>query len=125
VSQHRAPLRYSEAEHPYSVTRTAAGLLFVSGQLGVADGEIVSGGIIAETHQAFANLEQILTGAGVGFSDIVKITVYLASMTDRTVMDRIYRTTLPEPLPARTCVAVAELPFRARIELDVIARITV
>lgn len=122
MNEPRVPLRYSDAEHPYSVTRTAGGLLFISGQLGVADGEIVDGGIVAEARQAFANLEQILTGSGLGFPDIVKITVYLASMTDRTMMDDVYIATLPEPLPARTCVAVGELPFRARIELDVVAR---
>lgn len=118
----RAPLRFSEAEHPYSTTRAAGGLLLISGQLGVADGEIVAGGIIAETHQAFTNLQRILADAGLGFGDIIKITIFLASMADRTVVDYIYRATLPEPLPARTCVAVAELPFHARIELDVIAR---
>lgn len=116
-----APKRFSDAAHPYSPLRVAGDVVFVSGQLGVADGEIVRGGILAETRQAFANLAATLSTAGLGFPDIVKITVYLASMTDRHAMDEVYLATLPEPLPARTCFAVGELPFGARVELDVIA----
>jgi reactive intermediate/imine deaminase len=121
MTQESAPKRFSDAKHPYSTTRTAAGLVFVSGQLGVADNEIVEGGVVPQTRQAFANLQRALESVGLGFADIVKITVYLASMTDRLAMDEVYLATLPEPLPARTCFAVGELPFGARVELDVIA----
>ena len=116
-----APRRFSDAEHPYSPLRTAGDLVFVSGQLGVADGEIVDGGIVAETRQALTNLRAALATAGLGFPDIVKMTVYLASITDRLAMDDVYIATLPAPLPARTCFAVGELPFGARVELDAIA----
>lgn len=116
-----APKRFSDAKHPYSRLRVAGDLVFVSGQLGVADGEVVEGGIIAETRQAFANLSTTLSASGLGLGDIVKITVYLASMNDRLAMDDIYMELLPEPLPARTCFAVGELPFGARVELDVVA----
>jgi reactive intermediate/imine deaminase len=122
MTEESAPKRFSDAKHPYSTTRTAGGLVFVSGQLGVADNEIVEGGVVAQTRQAFANLERALGSAGLGLADIVKITVYLASMTDRLAMDEVYIATLPEPLPARTCIAVGELPFGARVELDVIAK---
>ncbi len=117
-----APASPAQARHPYSPVReTEAGLVYVSGQLGIADGRIVEGGVAAETRQALANLHGRLTSAGLGFRDLVKITVYLASMDDRNAMDAVYQETLPEPLPARTCVAVAELPYRARVELDAIA----
>ncbi|MQA02454.1 MAG: hypothetical protein GEV07_06940 [Streptosporangiales bacterium] len=122
MTENAAPASYSDAQHPYSRVRgTAAGLVFVSGQLGVADGEIVPGGIVAETRQAFANLQDALASADLGFEHVVKITVYLASMTDRNAMDEVYLDVLPTPLPARTCFAVGELPFRARVELDAIA----
>lgn len=87
----------------------------------MADGEIVSGGIAAETRQAFTNLAAALAAVGLGLSSIVKITVYLASMADRLAMDDVYIGLLSESLPARTCFAVGELPFGARVELDAIA----
>lgn len=108
-----SPTRYSDARHPYSVARSAGELVFISGQLGVAADEIVGGGIRSETRQAFANLEAVLAGAGLGLRNIVKITVYLASMSDRLAMDEIYLESLPQPLPACTCFAVGELPFGA------------
>ncbi|MGW4964995.1 RidA family protein [Nonomuraea sp. NPDC004186] len=81
----------------------------------------MAGGIAEETWQALANLRSKLASAGLEFRHVVKITVYLVSMDDRNAMDAVYQETLPEPLPARTCVAVAELPYRARVELDAIA----
>ncbi|MDG4769755.1 pyridoxal-phosphate dependent enzyme [Solwaraspora sp. WMMD792] len=117
-----APTSPAQARHPYSpVRQTPAGLVFVSGQLGIADGALAPGGIAAETRQALANLRDKLASAGLDFSHLVKVTVYLASMDDRNAMDAIYHETLPEPRPARTCIAVAELPYRARVELDAIA----
>lgn len=118
-----APRRFSDARHPYSSTRRAGGTLFVAGQLGVADGDIVAGGIVAEARQAFANLTAALVGEGLGLSDVVKITVYLVDMADRPAMDEIYAEMLAEPRPARTCIAVAQLPFGARIELDAVAAV--
>ncbi|MEV0388125.1 RidA family protein [Nonomuraea sp. NPDC050643] len=121
----RAPGSPSQARHPYSAVReTAAGLVYISGQLGIAGGEVVAGGVAGETRQALANLRGKLASAGLEFRHVVKITVYLVSMDDRNTMDAIYQETLPEPLPARTCIAVAELPYRARIELDAIAALT-
>lgn len=122
MTEHTAPTSYSDARHPYSRVRTtAAGLVFVSGQLGVLDGTIVPGGIVAETRQALANLQDALASVDLGFQHLVKLTVYLASMTDRNPMDEVYLEVLPTPLPARTCFAVGELPFRARVEIDAIA----
>lgn len=117
-----APTSPSQARHPYSPVRESEGrLVHLSGQLGIADGEIVEGGIVHETRQALANVRSKLASAGLELRHVVKITVYLVSMADRDAMDAIYQETLPEPLPARTCVAVAELPYGARVELDVLA----
>ncbi|MFD9196251.1 RidA family protein [Streptomyces phaeochromogenes] len=117
-----APTSPSGARHPYSSVRaTESGLVYISGQLGIADGDIVEGGTAHETRQALANLRSKLASVGLELRHLVKITVYLASMDDRNAMDAIYQEALPEPLPARTCVAVAELPYRARVEFDAIA----
>ncbi|MFC8665265.1 RidA family protein [Streptomyces sp. NPDC057199] len=117
-----APTSPSRARHPYSPVRaTEAGLVYISGQLGTADGDIVEGGIVHETRQALANLQSRLASVGLELRHLVKITVYLASMDDRNAMDAIYQEALVEPLPARTCVAVAELPYQARVEFDAIA----
>ncbi|MDQ0955335.1 2-iminobutanoate/2-iminopropanoate deaminase [Streptomyces phaeochromogenes] len=117
-----APTSPSGARHPYSPVRaTEAGLVYISGQLGIADGDIVEGGIVPETRQALANLQSRLASAGLELRHLVKITVYLASMDDRNAMDAIYQEALVEPLPARTCIAVAELPYKARVEFDAIA----
>ncbi|GAA1011980.1 endoribonuclease [Acrocarpospora pleiomorpha] len=117
-----APASPAEARHPYSPVRsTEAGLVYISGQLGIVDGKVVDGGIVHETRQALANVRSKLASAGLELRHLVKITVYLASMDDRNAMDAIYQETLPEPLPARTCIAVAELPYKARVEFDAIA----
>lgn len=117
-----APMNPAQAKHPYSpVIETPTGLVFVSGQLGVADGTLVTVGIEAETRQAITNLHTRLASVGLDLRDVVKITVYLTSMGDRNAMDAVYGDALPEPLPARTCIAVAELPYQARVELDAIA----
>ncbi|WP_119696561.1 RidA family protein [Microbacterium halotolerans] len=119
---HSAPTSPAQARHPYSsVRQTPSGLVFVSGQLGLADGALVEGGVVGQTRQAFANLAAHLATVGLGLQDVAKITVYLASMSDRNAMDEVYQRSLPEPLPARTCIAVAELPYAARVEFDAIA----
>lgn len=117
-----APTSPAQARHPYSPVReTPVGLVFVSGQLGLADGALVEGGVAGQTQQAFTNLATRLASAGLALQDVVKVTVYLASMSDRNAMDEVYQQALPDPLPARTCIAVAELPYGARVELDAIA----
>lgn len=120
-----APRCFSEAEHPYSVARTGAGLIFISGQLGVRDNEIVAGGIGAETRQALANLERSLAMWGCRRSDVLKTTVLLADLADRNEFDDIYAQFFTEPRPARTCYAAGALPYGARVEVEAIAAVAV
>jgi reactive intermediate/imine deaminase len=122
MDNHRTPpKRFSDAAHPYSATRTAAGLVFVSGQLGVLDNEIVSGGIGPETRQALANLKRCLAKQGCGTADVVKTTALLTDLVDRKEFDEIYADFFAEPRPARTCYAVGSLPYGARVEVEAIA----
>jgi reactive intermediate/imine deaminase len=115
------PKRFSDAAHPYSLTRTGAGLIFVSGQLGVRDGEIVPGGIGPEVRQALVNLKRCLAEQGCGPADVVKTTVLLADLADRKELDEIYMDFFAEPRPARTCYAAGALPYGARVEVEAIA----
>jgi reactive intermediate/imine deaminase len=121
TAQPLAPKHFSDAAHPYEASRTGAGLIFVSGQLGVLDGEIVAGGIAAEARQALSNLEQCLVEHNHDRTAVVKTTVLLADLADRNTLDAIYSEFFPHPRPARICYAAGALPFGARVEIEAIA----
>ncbi len=108
---------------PYSQAIRAGNLLFVSGQIPLdpATGELVEGGVEAQTRQVFRNLEAILTAAGTGFSGVVRTTVYMLDLAEFAAMNRVYETFVAAPAPARATVQVARLPRDARIEIDLIA----
>jgi len=112
---------YSQAQ----VVRLHGGnrMVFTSGQIGLdpATGEIVAGGISEQTRRVLQNLRAVLEGAGLGFTDVVKTTVYLADMQDFSAMNEIYATAFGVSLPARTTIAAAGLPKGARIEIDAVA----
>ena len=108
---------------PYSHVVEANGLVFVAGQVGNAPGEryAVKGGIEAETRQMFANLGKLLEAVGLGFSDVVKATVYLRNFDDFEAMNAIYREYFPSGMPTRATVGVAALARDFTIEIEVIA----
>jgi 2-iminobutanoate/2-iminopropanoate deaminase len=109
---------------PYSPAIRAGEFLFCSGQIGIdpSTGELVPGGVAAECRQAMANLEAILRAAGLGWSDVVRTTIYLVRLEDFPVVNGIYSGFLREPYPARSTVGVAALPRGASIEIDLVAR---
>lgn len=111
---------------PYSVAALdpESGLLFLSGQTPVdpATGELVTGDVAAQTRRVFANLEAVLTAAGASLADVLKVNVYLTTMADFPGLNAAYATVFQAPYPARTTVAVAELPLGARVEVEVVAR---
>jgi 2-iminobutanoate/2-iminopropanoate deaminase len=110
---------------PYSHASTAPGLgtLFLSGQTPVdpSTGELVDGGATEQTRQAFRNLENVLSEAGLNWSNVIKVNVYLVSMADFADMNAVYGDLFDHPYPARTTVAVAELPLNARVEIELVA----
>lgn len=112
---------YSQAQ----VVRTHGGnrMVFTAGQIALdpATGQLVEGGIAEQTERVFRNLAAVLAGAGVGFDDVVKTTVYLADMADFQAMNEVYARHLGVSLPARTTIAAAGLPRGARVEIDCIA----
>jgi len=110
---------------PYSQAVSAAGLLYTSGQVGLdpATGNLVEGGFEAQAEQVFRNLRQVLGSAGAEFSDVLKATVYLASMADFPLLNRIYAAAFGDHKPARSTVAAAALPKNALVEIDLVARL--
>lgn len=106
---------------PYTpVVRAGEHLLFVSGQVGVADGALVDG-FEAQLRQALANLSGLLAGEGASLAAVVKTTVFLTSMGDYGEMNRIYTEVFGDSRPARSAVAVAALPLGALVEIEATA----
>jgi 2-iminobutanoate/2-iminopropanoate deaminase len=108
---------------PYSQAIKAGNLLFLSGQIPLdpATGDLVGGGVEAQTRQVFKNIEAILKAGGTSFDGVVTATVYLADMNDFAKVNEIYATYFSSPAPARATVQVARLPKDCRVEIQVIA----
>ena len=90
----------------------------MSGQLGLADGALVHGGVAAEVRQAVANMAALLEGEGAGLSSVVKTTVFLTHMSDYGPMNEAYIEAFGDHRPARAAVAVAGLPLSAKVEIE-------
>ena len=112
-----------EAIGPYSQAIRFDRFLFLSGQIGInpETKRMVDGGVEPQTHQIFKNIKAILDEAGSGFGQVVKATIYLKDMADFKLINSIYAQYFSEPYPARSAVAVKELPLAADIEIEVLA----
>ncbi len=111
-----------QAVGPYSQAVRAGGLLFVSGQIPLTPGgTLVEGGIREQTEQVMENLKAILEAAGVGFSQVVQTTCFLADMEDFAPFNEVYARYFAPPYPARATVAVKALPRGVRVEVACIA----
>lgn len=111
---------------PYSQAVRAGNLLFLSGQIPLdpATGNLVEGGVEAQTRQVFKNIGEILKAGGTSFDGVVSATVYLADMNDFAKVNEIYATYFPSPAPARATVQVARLPKDCKVEIQVIASLS-
>ena len=111
---------------PYSQAVSTHGWLYTSGQVGLdpATGQIVDGGFEAQARQVMANLEQVLASAGVGFSDVVKATIYVTDMANFPTLNQIYGDAMGAHRPARSTVQVAGLPLGALVEIDLVAKLS-
>ena|SRR3712207_1158290 len=97
----------------------AAGkLVAISGQVGVAKGVLVAGGISAEAKQGLANLVGVLEANGLSTADVVKTNVFLTSMDDFAAMNEEYAKVFTADFPARSAVAVHQLPIGACFEIE-------
>ena len=108
---------------PYAQAIKANGFVYTAGQIAIRpeSGAMVDGGIAAQTRQVFANLTAVLKAAGTSMDQVVKATVFLRHMADFAAMNEIYAEHLGRAAPARSTVAVAELPRGALVEIDLIA----
>ncbi|MFG6396140.1 MAG: RidA family protein [Muribaculaceae bacterium] len=107
---------------PYSQAIDAGSFVFISGQIPVnpATGEIPEG-ITAQTTQSLANVKAILAQAGLTVDNVVKTTVFLSDMANFVPMNEVYAQVFTAPFPARSAVAVKELPKQVLVEIEVIA----
>lgn len=110
---------------PYSQGIVANGFLFTAGQIALdpATGEIVEGGVREQTARVMQNLTAVLAGAGAGWADVVRTTVFLQDMNDFPVVNEIYAGAIGTARPARSTVQVAALPRGVLIEIDAVARV--
>lgn len=107
---------------PYSQAIDTGSFVFISGQIPVnpATGEIPEG-IDAQAAQSMANIKAILAEAGLTMDNVVKTTVFLADMSLFADMNKVYAENFTAPFPARSAVAVKELPKQVLVEIEVIA----
>ena len=113
-----------DAIGPYAQAVAAGAYVFTSGQIGIAPatGQLVEGGIEAETRQVMANLAAVLAAAGLTFGDVVKTTIFLIDMNDFAAVNAVYGDAFEDgPKPARSTVGVTALPRGARVEVEAVA----
>lgn len=107
---------------PYSQAVKANGMVYTSGQIAIvpATGNIEASDIQGQTEQVMKNLGEVLKASGTDFSKVVKTTCFLADIADFSAFNEIYGKYITEK-PARSCVAVKDLPKGALVEVEVIA----
>ncbi len=108
---------------PYAQAVKANGFLFTAGQIPLdpVSMEVVEGDIAAQTEQVLANLQAVLTEAGVTWNDVVKTTCFLRTMDDFVPFNGVYSRVLGDARPARSTVAVAGLPRNVSVEVELVA----
>lgn len=109
---------------PYSQAKITGNLLFASGQIAIvpATGEVIVGGIEAQTKQICENIKAILTEAGLTFDNVVKTTCYLHDIADFAAFNAVYAEYFTAK-PARSCVGGLDLPKGVLAEVEIIAEI--
>lgn len=103
---------------PYTPLVKAGPWLVCSGQIGIADGAIVEGGVQEQLRQAFVNLRGLLEAEGFGLDVVTKTTVFLVDMADYGAMNEVYVDEFGDHRPARSAVAVHQLPLGAQVEIE-------
>ena len=122
----RVEIRVPELAEPishYTDAVRAGDLLFLSGCVPVdGEGKLVEGDVVAQTRQVFANVGAVLDAAGAAFGDVVKVTVFLTDVDDRTAVNTVRTEVFGDARPASTLVEVSRLAIPgARIEVEAVA----
>jgi 2-iminobutanoate/2-iminopropanoate deaminase len=115
--------RLAKPVGPFSPAVREGDRVYTSGQVAQdpATGQLIAGGVAAQTEQILHNLAVILRAADKSLGDVVKVNVYLADIRDFAEMNDVYAKHFAPPYPARTTVAVAALPLGAQVEIETIA----
>lgn len=108
-------------EYPFSSAVRVGDTLYMSGQLGFKDGELVEGGVAAETKQVLDNINSVLLQYGYQKSDLVKCMAMLTDIDDFAAFNEVYKTELAKPYPVRSAFAVKDLAVGASVEVECIA----
>jgi 2-iminobutanoate/2-iminopropanoate deaminase len=121
--QERKAINLSSAKGlPFSDGIVVGNTLYVAGQEGSDDsGKLAEGGIGPETTAALDNIQKVLKAAGFELKDVVSVTVYLADIHEFPDMNKVYKSIMPDPKPARATIQAAALVNNARIEISAIA----
>ena len=108
---------------PYSQAIEIDGFVFCSGQLGLdpITGQLLEG-IEEQAERALLNLEAVLAAVGLTMGDVVKTNVFMADLTQFSLMNAVYTRHIMDPAPARSTVQVAALPRAALVEIEAVAR---
>jgi 2-iminobutanoate/2-iminopropanoate deaminase len=114
-----------QAIGPYEQAIKIDGLVFTAGQIPIdpKTGNFAEGGIKEQTRQVLKNLQAVLAAAGSSMDRVVKATVFLKNMADFPAMNEVYAEYFAAAKPARSTVAVAELPRGALVEIDLVATV--
>ena len=103
---------------PYTPVVRAGDWIIVSGQLGVQDGKIVSGGVAAQTTKAVENLKAQLASVGANINDVKKTLCFLTDMDTFATFNTAYVAGFGNSRPARSTIGVASLPFGGAVEIE-------
>ena len=108
---------------PYSQAIVTGNLVFASGQIALdaESGEFLGGDVQGQTRKALQNLSAVLEASGSSLARVTKTTVFLTAMSNFAAMNEIYSQFFSDQPPARSTVAVAELPRAALVEIEAIA----
>ena len=117
------PARSAPAAGPYNHAVRVGDLLFCAGQIPIdpATGELVGGGIQAQTERVLQNIKAILDDQKLTFAQVVKSTVFLTNLADFAGMKEVYARFFTADFPARSTIQVAALPKGASVEIEVVA----
>ncbi|WP_162996788.1 Rid family detoxifying hydrolase [Mucilaginibacter kameinonensis] len=108
---------------PYSTYKVSNGVVYASGQVGISatTGKLVTTSFEAEVNEVMQNISRLLKESGSDFSSVINVVVYLKDINRYAEFNKVYTKYFNAPYPARTCIAVADLPLGASVEIAVTA----
>jgi len=105
---------------PFSAGVRGPGVLYLSGQVGLdpGTGRLIAGDVAAQTARTLENIRALLESVGSSLDEVLRVGVYLTNMESFAAMNEVYARYFSPPFPARTTVAVRELPMGAAVEIE-------